>query len=166
MENSFPKKMIQTLILFSLLNSVWILVFKLIGPLVRKMIHKEAVEEQSSTMKILIDVIFFSFAANGFYFFFFKIIPLDIVMDNIMPGFWVLTIWFGGLSFIGYLNLQRYIRWWAIAITVYFVVILAIMQFEVGKNTANVLDQFFNVFTAFMTVLFPAELGNLFRKIN
>jgi len=65
-----------------------------------------------------------------------------------------------------YLNLQRYIRWWVIAITVYFIVVLAIMQFEAESNAANVLNQFFNIFTGFMTVLFPAELGNLFRKVS
>lgn len=159
--------MIKTLILFSLLNSVWILIFKFVGPITRRIIYKETVEKSAvSSWELFIDIIFFSFAANGFYFFFFKIIPLDMVMENITPGFWVLTIWFGGLSFIGYLNLQKYIRWWIIAITVYFIVVLAIMQFEVDKNTANVLDQFFNIFTGFMTVLFPAELGNLFRKVT
>jgi len=70
--------MIQTLILFSLLNSIWILVFKFFGPLARKMIYKETVEEKdaASKMEIFIDIIFFSFAANGFYFSFSKLFRL------------------------------------------------------------------------------------------
>lgn len=144
------------------------MIFKFIGPLVRKIIYKEeVVESKVSTMELLIDILFFSFAANGFYLFFFKIVPLNVIMENIMPGFWVLTLWFGGLSFIGYLNLQRYIRYWIIAITAYFIAVLAITQLEGGEgNAANIFDRFFNVFTVFMTILFPAELGNLFRKVS
>lgn len=124
--------------------------------------------ENFSNKELIIDIIFFSFAANGFYFFFFKIMPLNVILDNIVPGFWTLTIWFGGLSFLGYLNLQRYLRWWIIAISLYFIVVLVMMQVEsrAAIESAKVANQFLNIFTGFMTLLFPAELGNLFRKIG
>lgn len=155
--------------LFICLSVSWILIFRIVGPIAKKIIYgEEAKSVTISNKELIIDIVFFSFAANGFYFFFFKILPFNIILDNIVPGFWTLVIWFGGLSFLGYLNLQKYLRWWIIAVSLYFVVVLGIMQFEASAADAsiNVMSQFINVFTGFMTVLFPAELGNLFRKIN